>query len=209
MAGCVVCCALLASSSSSLNSNCSICQSSFSDLRPELHPLAWQSAASAVLDLFRLAKPVARPCEEARRFSKEVLRVGVTISVFNAWGVSVSRFGRIARCVICAQYAKNFLVRKEKTNEKRKTSQKACRRKTFAAHTASCGACVRTGRRQSIPSSNIESCAGVSDTVPFAACRPDKSPRSNLFAKRHSPSPSNHRTLIKSPAISAEDVQLT
>jgi hypothetical protein len=29
-----------------------------------------------------------------------------------------------------------------------------------------CGVCVRTGRRQSMPSNNIESSARVSDTVP-------------------------------------------
>jgi hypothetical protein len=61
-----------------------------------------------------------------------------------------------------------------------------------AVYTANCGACVRTGRRQSIPSSNIESCAGVSDTVPFVGCGQINRPRSNRFEKRQSPSPSNH-----------------
>jgi hypothetical protein len=69
------------------------------------------------------------------------------------------------------------------------------------AYTASCGACVRTGRRQSIPSSNIESCAGVKDTVPLVACGHRNLPRSSLFEKRRNPSPSNHRTLIKSPRL--------
>jgi len=50
-----------------------------------------------------------------------------------------------------------------------------------AAYTANCGACVRTGRLQSIPSSNIESCAGVSDTVPLVACGQINLPRSNLL----------------------------
>jgi hypothetical protein len=36
---------------------------------------------------------------------------------------------------------------------------------TLTTYTASCGVCVRTGRRQSIPSSNIESCAGVTMSV--------------------------------------------
>jgi hypothetical protein len=36
---------------------------------------------------------------------------------------------------------------------------------TLTTYTASCGVCVRTGRRQSIPSSNIESCAGVTMSI--------------------------------------------
>jgi len=70
-----------------------------------------------------------------------------------------------------------------------------------SAYTASCGTCVRTGRRQSIPSSSIDSCAGVKDTVPLVACGQMNLPLSSLFAKRHDPSPSNHRTLIKSPRL--------
>jgi hypothetical protein len=38
------------------------------------------------------------------------------------------------------------------------------------AHTAICGVEVRAGRRQSIPSSSMASCAGVSETVPLVAC---------------------------------------
>ena len=68
-------------------------------------------------------------------------------------------------------------------------------------YTASCGVCVRTGRRQSIPSSNIDSCAGVKDTVPLVVCGQINLPLSSLFEKRHSPSPSNHKTLIKSPRL--------
>jgi hypothetical protein len=60
---------------------------------------------------------------------------------------------------------------------------------------------VRTGRRQSIPSSNIDNCAAVKDTVPLVACGQMNLPLSSLFAKRHNPSPSNHRTLIKSPRL--------
>jgi len=37
-------------------------------------------------------------------------------------------------------------------------------------YTASCGSAVRTGRLQSIPSSNIDNCAPLSTTVPEVAC---------------------------------------
>ncbi len=50
-----------------------------------------------------------------------------------------------------------------------------------------------------MPSSNIESCARVSETVPDAACGQTKRPRSSRLENRHNPSPSNQRTLIKSP----------
>ena len=49
------------------------------------------------------------------------------------------------------------------------------------AHTAICGAALRTGRRQSIPSSSIASCAGVSDTTPLVARGQMKRPRSMRF----------------------------
>jgi hypothetical protein len=58
---------------------------------------------------------------------------------------------------------------------------------------------VRTGCRQPIPSSNIDSCACVSDTVPLLACGQMNRPRSSRFAKRQSPSPSHHNSLIRSP----------
>lgn len=38
------------------------------------------------------------------------------------------------------------------------------------AYTAICSAELRAGRRQSIPSSNMEGCAGVSETTPRLAC---------------------------------------
>ncbi len=66
-------------------------------------------------------------------------------------------------------------------------------------YTDSCGSHVRSGRRQSIPSSSIDNCARVNETVPLAACGQTKRPRSNRFANKHNPSPSYHRTLIRSP----------
>ena len=41
---------------------------------------------------------------------------------------------------------------------------------TLVTHTAICGAQVRFGLRQSMPSSSIDNCARVSDTVPSVAC---------------------------------------
>ena len=58
---------------------------------------------------------------------------------------------------------------------------------------------MRSGRRQSMPSSSIDNCARVSDTVPLSACGQTKRPRSSRFANRHSPSPSHHSSLIRSP----------
>lgn len=58
---------------------------------------------------------------------------------------------------------------------------------------------VRSGCRQSMPSSNIDNCARVSDTVPLSAFGHMNRPRSKRLAKRHNPSPSHHSSLIKSP----------
>jgi hypothetical protein len=50
-----------------------------------------------------------------------------------------------------------------------------------------------------MPSKSIDNCARVNDTVPLVACGHTKRPRSNRFWKRQRPSPSNHKSLIKSP----------
>ena len=71
--------------------------------------------------------------------------------------------------------------------------------KNLPRYTDSCGSQVRSGRRQSMPSSSIDSCARVSATVPLVACGHTKRPRSNRFANRHNPSPSYQRTLMRSP----------
>ncbi len=57
------------------------------------------------------------------------------------------------------------------------------------------GAAARTGCRQSIPSSNIESCAALSDTLPLCACGQIKRPRSKRLAIKQRPVPSHHNTL--------------
>jgi hypothetical protein len=76
--------------------------------------------------------------------------------------------------------------------------QKSCG-KNLARYTDSCGSHLRCGRRQSIPSSSIDSWAGVSETMPLVACGHTKRPRSSRFANKHNPSASYHKTLIRSP----------
>jgi len=58
---------------------------------------------------------------------------------------------------------------------------------------------VRCGRRQSMPSSNIESCAVDKCTAPESACGQIKRPFSKRLMNRHMPSPLHQRTLSKSP----------
>lgn len=55
---------------------------------------------------------------------------------------------------------------------------------------------VRSGRRQSMPSSSIDSCACVSATEPLLACGQMKRPRSSRLANKHWPSPLHHNNLI-------------
>ena len=76
--------------------------------------------------------------------------------------------------------------------------EKSCG-KNLARYTDNSGSHVRSGRRQSMPSNSIDNCARVSETVPLAACGHTKRPRSSRFANKHNPSPSNHKTLIRSP----------
>ena len=66
-------------------------------------------------------------------------------------------------------------------------------------YTATEGALVRIGRRQSMPSSSIDSCARLNDTAPSSACGQMKRPRSRRLANRQSPSPSHHSSLTRSP----------
>ncbi len=54
-----------------------------------------------------------------------------------------------------------------------------------AVYKASVGRQVRSGLRQSMPSSSIESCAGVRWTFPQIACGQTKRPRSRRLANRH------------------------
>ena len=63
-----------------------------------------------------------------------------------------------------------------------------------------------SGLRQSMPSSSIDSCARVSETLPLSACGHTNRPRSSRFENRQSPSPSNHKQLdqIAAPATKSK-----
>src|SRR5690606_13905605 len=58
---------------------------------------------------------------------------------------------------------------------------------------------MRSGRRQSILSNSIASCAVVKATLPLVACGQTKRPCSSRLQNRHKPSPSHHSNLIRSP----------
>src|SRR6266498_3787242 len=79
-----------------------------------------------------------------------------------------------------------------------RSREKSCG-KYLLGYTDNCGSQVRSGRRQSMPSSSIDNCARVRETVPLVACGHTKRPRSSRFANKHKPSPSNQSTLIRSP----------
>jgi len=70
---------------------------------------------------------------------------------------------------------------------------------TLITYTAISGVQVLCGRRQSMPSSNIESCARDRQTVPSVACGQMNRPRSSRLANRHRPSPSHHKSFTMSP----------
>jgi len=53
-------------------------------------------------------------------------------------------------------------------------------------YTAIGGAAVRIGLRQSIPSSSIDSCARLNETIPLPACGQMKRPRSSRLANKQS-----------------------
>lgn len=54
-------------------------------------------------------------------------------------------------------------------------------------YTTISGCQVRAGMRQSMPSSNIESCAGVDDTLPDVACGHTKRTLSSRFDNNSRP----------------------
>jgi hypothetical protein len=60
-------------------------------------------------------------------------------------------------------------------------ARKSCG-KNLARYTDNCGVQVRSGRRQSMPSSSIDNCARVNKTVPLVACGDTKRPRSSRLA---------------------------
>jgi hypothetical protein len=72
-------------------------------------------------------------------------------------------------------------------------------REHYDVYKADVGFQVRSGRRQSIPSRSIDSCACVNATEPLLACGQTKRPRSSRLASKHRPSPVHHSSLIRSP----------
>ncbi len=58
---------------------------------------------------------------------------------------------------------------------------------------------VRSGMRQSMPSSSIDNCAGLRLTLPPSAWGQMKRPFSRRLLSRHSPWPSHHSSLMMSP----------
>src|SRR5216110_1407302 len=100
------CCARLASSSSSFNSNCSICQSSFSDLRPNCirRSLAISSFSRSISSSREAScASLRRSCSSLERSCSSLERICACcamIKAFNASWFSVSRSGRAARSLI-------------------------------------------------------------------------------------------------------------
>jgi hypothetical protein len=64
---------------------------------------------------------------------------------------------------------------------------------------AKLGCQLRTGARQSIPSSNMETCAGDKAIAPIAVTGQINLPFSSLLANKQRPWVSHHKSLIKSP----------
>jgi hypothetical protein len=77
--------------------------------------------------------------------------------------------------------------------------------KNLPRYTDHCGSHVRSGRRQSMPSSSTDNCARVRETVPLVACGHTKRPRSSRFANKP---PSYQRTLIRSPDATTCCIQI-
>lgn len=71
--------------------------------------------------------------------------------------------------------------------------------KACNVYKADVGFQVRSGCRQSTPSSSIDSCACVSATEPLVACGQMKCSRSSRLANRHKPSSLHHSNLMRSP----------
>ena len=143
-----------ASSSSSLSSSCSIVARSSPTSGRTLSPQP-RDLQLELLDLQRLRHAVRRrPQAPARRAS--------------AWQRAAQRrdVGRQRRR---RAHGESYQQPAPAEPPQLSPAESKCR-----AYPATCGRHVRTGMRQSIPSSNIASCAGVSATVPSAGERPDE-----------------------------------
>src|ERR1035438_205943 len=112
--------------------------------------VVWRSATSDVRSRFR-ARAVARAAP------------GPALSTLPR----ATGSGREASWLTCAEYRTHLLDTISST--KKKVVQK-----NLARYTASCGSHVRSGLRQSMPSSSIDNCARVNETVPLPAPLPGR-----------------------------------
>ena len=158
------------SSSSSRSSNCSICRSNFSDLRPNCMRCSLASSNC------RCSISRSRDCN----CSCVVVSLSSAESNCSCWARISARNASAGKGVqigerqplTCAEYRMNSHVLIPRAREK------SCA-KNLASYTDSCGSQVRSGRRQSMPSSNIDNWARVRETVPLVACGHTKRPRSS------------------------------
>jgi hypothetical protein len=77
------------------------------------------------------------------------------------------------------------------------------------AHYAARSGAVRMGRRQSMPSRSIDSCAGLSDADPLFACGRMKRPRSSRLGRQAQPITVPPEHLDQITAVAAEHEQMT
>ena len=149
------------SNSSSRSSNCSICRSSFSDLRPNC--MRCSLASSSCRCSISRSREISCSC--CARISARSASAG---RAFRSGSTTTDMRG----------------VSHERARSHPRMRKKSCA-KNLAGYTDNCGSHVRSGRRQSMPSSSIDNCARVNETVPLAACGQTKRPRSNRFANKH------------------------
>ena len=172
----------------------------------------WALARCASIPTPPAATPTARSAAASfSDFRPNCMRCSLASSSFRC---SISR-SRESSCSCCARISARSAsagrtfrsgsatadmrgVSHELARSHPRARKKSCA-KNLAGYTDSCGSHVRSGRRQSMPSSSIDNCARVSETVPLVACGHTNRPRSSRFANKHNPSPSYHRTLIRSP----------
>src|SRR5688572_28761207 len=177
------------SKSSSRNSNCSICWPSFSELRPNCIRLSF--AISSFRFSISLLWESSSACFSISRvcFSSS----SVCFSSTNNRSAFASRLVRSGNTAV--------VTRQTLTHSQDSSGLEFAhiRRVFDFSYTSTIGALVRIGRRQSMPSSNIDNCARVSETVPLSAFGQMKRPRSSRLANKHNPSPSNQSSFIKSP----------
>jgi hypothetical protein len=130
------------------------------------------------------------------------------ISAFSAAKSRVSTSGRAARTVIVCAVCQKLFRAQEKSERKTKFSDESSVTENGRCSYRQLRSRCAHWNRQSIPSSNIESCACVSDTVPLDACGQMNLPRSNRFAKRPKPVaiPLQQLEQVSAPAAKNENL---